>query len=358
MPGPISACAVMADTVYSLDPLRDPRWEALVRRHPAGSVFHTPGWLEALRRTYGYEPVTFTTSPPGAPLTGGMVFCRVESWLTGRRLVSLPFADHCAPLASAPGELAALCAFLRDECPRQGWKYVEVRPRDAGHPGLAGLAPGRPFYLHTVDLRPSLDQLFRSFHRDSVQRRIRHAERQGLTCETGRSDALLRTLHRLLVLTRRRHELPSQPFDWFRNLAASLGDALTVRVASKDGRAVAGMLTLHFGSTAVYKYGGSDAALHHLGGMPLLMWRAIEDARARGAVALDLGRSDLEARGLVAFKEHWGAARSRLCYLRWPEGAPERAAPGWGRRLGGMVVSRLPAPLLRATGEILYRHMG
>jgi hypothetical protein len=345
-------------TVYSLDPLRDPRWEALVRGHPAGSVFHSPAWLEALRRTYGYEPVAFTTSPPGTPLACGMVFCRVESWLTGRRLVSLPFSDHCAPLAGSPEDLAALGAFLRAELPRQGWKYLEVRPRHAGHEGLDGFVRSQPFYLHTLDLRPPLDRLFRSFHRDSVQRRIRHAEREGLTCESGRSEALLRTLHRLVAATRRRHRLPPQPLAWFRNLAASLGEALTVRVVSKDGRPVAAMLTLHFGSTAVYKYGGSDAALHRLGGMPLLTWRAIEDARARGAVVLDLGRSDLDDHGLVTFKERWGAARSRVCYLRWPGGAPERTGAGWAWRLGGRVVSRLPAPLLRMTGEILYRHMG
>src|SRR2546430_5296635 len=84
--------------LYSLDPLEDPRWAEFVQRHPRASVFHTPGWLEALRRTYGYEPVVYTTSLPRAELTNGLVFCRVRSWLTGRRLVSLPFSDHCEPL--------------------------------------------------------------------------------------------------------------------------------------------------------------------------------------------------------------------------------------------------------------------
>ena len=47
-----------------------------LEKHPAASIFHTPGWLEALRRTYGYEPVAFTTSPPGHPLTNGSPFCQ------------------------------------------------------------------------------------------------------------------------------------------------------------------------------------------------------------------------------------------------------------------------------------------
>jgi hypothetical protein len=37
---------------YKNDPLQDPRWAELVGRHPHASVFHTTGWLEALRRSY------------------------------------------------------------------------------------------------------------------------------------------------------------------------------------------------------------------------------------------------------------------------------------------------------------------
>ena len=75
--------------------------DGLVERHPKASVFHTPAWLQALRWTYGDEPVVFTTSPPTAELTNGVVFCRVKSWLTGRRLISLPFSDHCEPLCDS-----------------------------------------------------------------------------------------------------------------------------------------------------------------------------------------------------------------------------------------------------------------
>jgi hypothetical protein len=85
-------------SVYRLNPLEDPRWDRLVARHPLASIFHTAGWLRALRLTYGYEPVALTTSPPGDELHDALVYCRVRSWITGRRIVSLPFTDHCDPL--------------------------------------------------------------------------------------------------------------------------------------------------------------------------------------------------------------------------------------------------------------------
>ena len=116
-------------SVYTVDPLRDPRWPGLIRSHPRASVFHTSGWLEALQRTYGYEPVAFTTSPPRSELKNGVVFCYVRSAITGARLVSLPFSDHCDPLVDGPQELATLCDPLLEQRRARGWSYIELRPR-------------------------------------------------------------------------------------------------------------------------------------------------------------------------------------------------------------------------------------
>src|SRR5580700_8950379 len=95
-------------SMYEIDPTRDERWERLLAAHPRASIFHTRGWLEALRQTYGYYPVAFTTSAPGLPLTNALVFCQISNWLKGRRLVSLPFSDHCAPLVGNQEELDCL----------------------------------------------------------------------------------------------------------------------------------------------------------------------------------------------------------------------------------------------------------
>jgi len=69
-------------------------------------------------------------------------------------------------------------------------------------------------------------------------------ERDGLGYEAGTSERLLSSFYGLLRLTRRRHGLPPQPLAWFQNLVACLRDSLAVHVASKDGRAIASILTM------------------------------------------------------------------------------------------------------------------
>ena len=343
------------------DPVGDPRWSELLDRHPNASVFHSPGWLSALRQTYGYEPFVLTTST-GPALENGLVVCRVKGWMS-RRLVSLPFSDHCDPLVNRSDDLSEMLRHVTGEMQTAGWRSVELRPRvDAGQPFEAaargcGLKHGGTYFLHRLDLRPDTTEIFRRFHHSSTQRAIRRAEREGLTHEAGTSDRLLASFYQLLRMTRRRHGLPPQPLTWFRNLVTCLGDRVAIHVASKDGQPIASILTLSFRNTMLYKYGGSEAAHHRLGGMPFLFWRLIQDARPRGFVELDLGRSDLDQPGLIAFKDHLGATRAPLTYYRYPKAQPN-AAQSWTLRAAKSVFARLPDSVLDLAGKSLYKHLG
>jgi CelD/BcsL family acetyltransferase involved in cellulose biosynthesis len=342
----------VSGAVFVIDPLADPRWDDLVERHPHASLFHSRGWLEALKRTYEYEPFAVTTTAHG-PLSNGLPVCRVGRWRR-KRLVSLPFSDHCDPLVSDPADLPVLLESLGQEVNEKRARSLELRPRtEVAH----GLPTSRSFHLHTLDLTRPEQAIFDGFSASNAQRAVRRAEREGVRHEAGSSEDLLRHFYRLLRLTRRRHSLPPQPPAWFRNLAACLGERLTVHLASVAGQPVAGIMTLSFRKTLVYKYGGSDAAFHRLGVMPFLFWRAIQQAKSEGLEELDLGRSDLDQPGLAAFKDHLGAVRSTLTYYRFPaEKAPSHE--GVLSRAARSVISHLPDAALDLTGRLLYKHFG
>jgi hypothetical protein len=345
-------------TVYTLNPLEDGRWAEFVRHQSRASIFHTTSWLESVRRTYGYEPVVYTTSPPAAALSNGVVLCRIKSWLTGRRMVSLPFADHCEPLVERPEDREAIFRVLWDSFENGTWNDIEIRPRSSDTL-VAPPLPGRTRYcLHTLDLRPSLAELFRALHKDCIQRKIRRAEREALLYEEGRSEELLDKFYRLLLMTRRRHKLPPQPLDWFRNLIACLGDRLTISVLSKHGRPLGSIVTLRHGEALVYKYGASDARFHNLGTMPLLFWTAIQTSKNSGVRELDLGRSDYDDAGLVTFKDRLGAARSTSTYVRYALSGKKSASRSQFARAAGFLVAGLPDRALTTAGRLLYRHIG
>jgi Acetyltransferase (GNAT) domain len=344
--------------VCTFDPLSDSRWDELVARHPRASVFHQRGWLEALNRTYGYVPFVLTSATPGERLENGIVFCRVSSWITGTRLVSLPFADHCEPLLNSTEESLEFMKWLRAEGERQHCKYVEIRPLHPLAHADEGLHAGDAYCFHWLDLCLPEAQLFEKLHKSSIQRKIRRAEREQLAYEAGRSEQLLDEFYRLLVITRKRHCVPPQPRMWFKNLLECLGDRALIRVARKGRTPIAALLTLRHGSTVVYKYGGSDERFHNLGGMPLLFWKLIQESKYSGAATIDFGRSDLENEGLVAFKDKWGTEQSTLTYYRYPAGKRHSSHAKRDSRKTRQFFALLPDAFFSLAGRILYRHVG
>lgn len=340
-----------------IDPCRDGRWEEFVARCPQSSVFHSKPWLCALRKAYGYEPAALISESQGRQLANGIVFCRIKSRLTGKRVVSLPFSDHCEPLVEGPAERDELLARLRQMAMQDGWRYVEVRPCTPS--ALAeGFAPQKERYvLHRLRLAPGAAALFAGFNKSNIQRKIRRAEREGLKYEQGRGADFLREFYRLHVATRKRHCLPPQPFDWFRALAENLGERCSIRLARAGGKPAASVMMLAHKKTLTYKYGCSDGRSMHLGGTQLLFWRAIQDAVREGFEELDFGRTEAGNQGLLRFKDQWGASRSELTYWRFPS-PRQRASSIWPDRARELAAPLCPEVVLKAIGNVLYRHLG
>jgi hypothetical protein len=345
--------------IYALNPLQDNnRWKEFIERHPKACVFQTPAWLSALRRTYGYEPIVYTTCPPETHLTNGLAGCAVQSWLTGKRFVSVPFSDHCEPLFDSVDETLSLMQYLQGTIEKENWKYVEIRPlggifRDVAnsqHFQVTG-----SYCLHCLDLRRDKQELFRSLDKDSIQRRIKHASRSGLVEEYGHTERLLKDFYALLVITRKRHQLPPQPYRWFQNLVASFGDNLVIRTAYKDKVPVASILTLKFKDTVYYKYGCSDSRFNKLGATPLLLWGAIESAKCSGASHFDFGRSEMDNPGLIAFKDKWAPRLDPVVYFRYPESHPQA---GEGKmKFMKRIFAHMPERLLTIVGAAIYPHI-
>lgn len=336
----------------------DSRWDDFVARHPSASVFHDRGWLETLARTYGYELYVLTSAPFGQPLENGIVVCRVSSWITGARLVSLPFSDHCEPLLHERDEAGEFIHWMQDACDLQKWKYVEIRPLTTSYQTGNGLQPSHSYWFHELDLSPSLEKIFGQLDKNSIRRKIQRAEREALSYEIGRSEQLMDEFYGLLLKTRRRHRLLPQPRIWFKNLLECMRDKLQIRMARTDGTPVATLLTLRHGASVVYKYGCSDEKFHHLGGMPFLFWKLIEESKRSSVEKIDFGRTDLNNEGLINFKNKFGTNKRLLTYYRYARTKEQGSARISDSQALRQFFAFLPETVCSAAGRILYRHLG
>ena len=374
--------AIRADggVVQRVDPLEDDGWDAKLRLVPSASFFHGAAWARVLRDTYGFQPVYFTlrhnpavsgaslfpnetpappaSLPPHYPLEFQALLpvMEVNSWLTGRRGVSLPFTDECAPLCADADSFRRLFREVLEYARVRAWNYLECR---GGKPWFGDAPASTCFYGHRLDLVADETALWARVG-GAVRRAVRKAEQSGLNVEFSQTLDAIRIFYGLLCRTRKRHGLPVQPFRFFESIHRHVlsQDQGWVVLARYGQVPVAGAVFFHFGKTAIYKFGASHKAFQHLRANNLVMWEAIKWHARRGLGMLDFGRTSLENEGLRRFKLGWGTQERLIDYFRYDQRkagfvtARDESA-GWHNRIFRM----LPVPLSRLIGATFYRHV-
>jgi Acetyltransferase (GNAT) domain len=341
--------------VQCVNPARQPGWDALVAGQPHSSFFHSAAWAEVLAETYGYAPNYFTIQETNGNLQALLPLMEVDSWLTGRRGVSLPFTDDSEPFYADENAFKKVYETVLDFGRARKWKYVEFR---GGRKFFRDVPASLSFYGHELDLTVDEEQLFGRVD-NSVRRAIRKAEKAGVTVEVTDTPEAVQIFYKLLCGTRKKHGMPPQPFGFFQNihkhvLSKKLGNVILARF---EGRPIAAAVYFRTGTRAIYKYGASDEAFQQLRGNNLVMWEAIKWHARQGCESLHLGRTSLHNNGLRRFKLGWGAEEQPIEYvkydLRQERFVTDRdESAGWHNQ----VFKRLPIFASRLVGAGLYRH--
>ncbi|MGC8494216.1 MAG: lipid II:glycine glycyltransferase FemX [Syntrophobacteraceae bacterium] len=335
----------------SLNPLTTPGWDDLVLTAGEYSFFHSSAWIRVLCESYGYKPVFFAVYKNGG-LSSVLPLLEVNSFLTGRRAVSLPFSDYCEPLLFGDASLTAIPDGLIDFS--RNWKHIDFRAQTLFTPDVPVYSR---YVRHTLKLSTP-EQLLSGLHKNTA-RNLKKARASGLQIEVSGSFEATREYYKLHCLTRKRQATPPQPFSFFRKIYEHvfLPDKGRVILAYHEHKPIAGAVFFHLGKKAMYKFGASDLAYSALGGNAAIMWEAISRYALEGFDTFCFGRTDLDNEGLRRFKASFGATEEPLCYYRYD---PKSAKFLAGRPDTGphQFLRRLPMPLLRLAGELLYRHVG
>jgi len=351
---PAKARIPVKAAVQCVNPVRQPGWDALLAAQPHSSFFHSAAWARVLAGTYGYAPNYFTIQDAEG-LQSLLPLMEVDSWLTGRRGVSLPFTDDSEPFYADADAFKNVLETVTDFGRARKWKYIEFR----GGRKLFGDAPASlSFYRHELDLNGDEEQLFGRVD-TSVRRAIRKAEKAGVTVEVANTLEAVKIFYVLLCRTRKKHGMPPQPWGFFQNihehvLSKKLGNVI---LAKFEGRPIAAAVYFRTARKAIYKYGASDETLLQLRGNNLVMWEAIKWHARQGCESLHMGRSSLGNEGLRRFKLGWGAVEQPIEYvkydLRQERFVTDRdESAGWHNK----IFNRMPIFLSRLIGAGLYRH--
>jgi CelD/BcsL family acetyltransferase involved in cellulose biosynthesis len=343
--------------VRTIDPLGDPRWRAFLDATAGATIFHHPDWIAPLMQAYGYTPASLGCFD-GETLVGVLPLLEIRSRLTGRRAVSLPFSDYGGSVAVSEDVHARLLEAALEHGKERGLGYVEMRCEvEHAHAVACGA-----YKRHQLELGNDPALLMKAFDKSQTQRGLNKFLKSGGVVRRHTGQEGLQAFMRLNYLTRRKHGLPPQPdrfFDGFQKHILDRGKGF-VSLAMMGEDVLAACVFMRYKDTLYYKYGASDDdGLVHRPNHGI-MWDAMQYGIGEGLRILDFGRSDLDGEGLIKFKRGWGTIETDITYAQvGTAGRPAAGGSGGGLldRLKPLI-QRMPVPVLKVIGQILYEHVG
>jgi lipid II:glycine glycyltransferase (peptidoglycan interpeptide bridge formation enzyme) len=140
----------------------------------------------------------------------------------------------------------------------------------------------------TIDLTPEADEILARMQQ-KTRYNIRYAQKKGLTVQEGGYEDLP-AFYRLMQITARRGGFPPRTLEYYQAEWEALAANHQIRLflGSYKGNVIAANVSAIFGQKAAYLHGASSGEHSNLQPNSLLMWKAIEWAKANHCSLFDL----------------------------------------------------------------------
>lgn len=345
---------VLGVTLLALRELErdDPRWDAYVRGHDGGSLYHLLAWRRVVRRAFGPTDHYLYAERAGRIVGILPLFLRGAAPFS-RALVSVPIGVVGGVLADDNEVRIFLMEAARALAVREKVDYVEYkseRARFAALPTRSDL-----YFTFRQALLPEREAQLKAVPR-KARAVIRTAERAGLTWSFNRTD--VEPFYDLYARSLRRLGTPMFPKELFVACLEDVVDTdiLTVR---QGGRILGCVLSFYYKDVILPFFAGTLPEARDVGINNYMYWIMLETGHARGYRVFDFGRSKAGT-GAFAFKKHFGMTPVPLEYQYDLVAAKELpninpTNPRYAKAINAW--KRLPVPVTKWAGPWLSRRI-
>ena len=311
----------MSDTLEVLSPPDAAAWDGLAAEAEDATVFHRSAWARLWSAAWPGARWQAIALRDGGVLAAGLGFI-ARHGPGGSRILSMPDGTYGGPLVrrglSDPARARRL---LLEEWGRMARARGVLASQLTWLDGDRGQAPAGlerdEGFTQVVALGSDFPAAFQRLSH-GIRSRVRQAEESGLALRAVMEPAGVRAYHDLVVRNARRHGSRPRPLSLYLGVLEHLVPLGLARfdLVEREGAVVGGGLHLLDGRRAMNWLTVADEAQRQLRPTHLVIAHWLRELSARGYREYDLGGSPAGAKGLIEFKESWGAARRPVLTLR------------------------------------------
>jgi FemAB-related protein (PEP-CTERM system-associated) len=325
-------------------------WDRFVNASSEGTIFHLLAWKRVVQEVFHHVP-RYLLAVDGDDIKGILPLFEVRGLLTGRVLVSTPYAVYGGLCTTSPEADGVLLSAAQDLATRHRARYVEFR--QLGHP--RNDLPTKHLYstfVRPLDADPEVN--FAAVPRKQ-RRMIRQGNKHGLVARQGWE--FLREFYDIFLVSRRHLGSPPFPLQLFESIREHFGKQAQLLTVWHHERAVAGVVSLFFEDRVMPYYGAALPSAFALAANDFMYWEVMREACVAGFRQFDFGRSRAGS-GSYDFKRHWGFEPQPLAYqylLRNGNGMPNISPSNPKLQILIRGWQRIPLPVTRWLGPPLTR---
>jgi FemAB-related protein (PEP-CTERM system-associated) len=327
------------------------RWDDFVNCAAGGTFFHLSGWQEIIEEILGHKTYYFFVERDGK-IIGILPLARVESWLFGDALISLPFLVYGGPVVEDPCAAETLLASASSLATDLNVDYLELRNRSP----LTDWPSKTSYATFRKDISPDPEENFMA-----IPRKQRAVVRKAIKADlNAKNDDDVRNLYAILSECKRNLGTPFFSRDYLKAIKDKFGKDCEILTVEYEGEVLSSVMSFWFRNEILPYYGGGGSAARKFGANDFMYWKVMECACQAGAQVFDFGRS-LSGTGAYKFKKHWGFEPEPLSYeylLVKSETMPQLDPSNQRYKHLINTWSKLPLPLAQLLGPSIARRLG
>src|ERR1700720_2433244 len=212
--------------VRTFDESDQAAWDNFVLNHAYGSPFHLIAWKESIEQTFGYRPMYLIATIEDR-VAGVLPLFLVKNLLTGKRLISSPFAVYGGILADSDEARIALLNQAQALGYQLGVQDIELRNAWEGQ--SSGLPRITRYVTFTQEIGPDEAAVLNGIPR-KTRAAVRKSLKEGLS--SGRTFSTWKTFEDLYSRNLARLGTPCFPVKHFATLLEKFGGMADIREVS------------------------------------------------------------------------------------------------------------------------------
>ena len=348
------------ETIKIIDPSTDTRWDQFVDNHPFGWIVHLSSWKTVLEKSFPHMKGHYLAliDPTDNEIRGALPLFELRSWLTGNRIVSLPFATLCDPLISDQRDFKILLEATIHYARKKSFSPIDIHLFRAA-PMIIGMEHinSNLYKTHQLLLNNDPDKTKKSFSRN-IRRLIESFEKSDLRLRIGESEDDVLLFHQLYSKTRKRLGLPSQPYIFLQHIfrVFSPQKQVMLLLAENKGKTIGGLVVFKYKERTSSEFLASEIEYRHLNIDAFLYWNAINISCREGFKIYDFGRTACNNVPLSEFKRRWGTTELELPEYSNPPIFAKESTTAY--KLIQILCKNSPTPVFKSLSWFCYRHLG